>query len=483
MSSQQIKIPSKLLRLIPPKRFKVIIGGRGGAKSETVAGLFVGMVDQSGCNAVCCREYQTSIKQSVHSLVSRKTRDLNLKGFNVLSAEINHINGGRINYQGLARDPQAIKSIDDAQLAWVEEAQTLSERSLEELTPSIRGEDAEIWFTANLQSSNDPFSLRFFKPYENELRKNGYYEDDLHTIVWINYYDNPWFPKHLEAERAADEKRLSRAAYDHKWLGEPSDTVADSIILPEWFDAAIDAHIKLGFKGIGAKIVSHDPSDLGEDPKGLCLRHGSVIKDVKENADDDVNDGCDWATDYAIQKDADLFTWDCDGLGVTLRRQVQQAFKGKKIDYEMFKGSEGVERPHDTYQPIDGEEWGKARTNKETFKNKRAQYTWMLRDRYYNTYLAVGKGEYKDPDTLISIDSSISCMNQLRSETCRIPLKPNGSGLIQIMSKEEMLSKHGIKSPNLFDSTFMSLVIPQVIKIEQDPITIPNIKRFGHTGR
>ena len=371
---QKIRIPSKLLRLIPPKRFKIIIGGRGGAKSETVAGLFAGMVDQSGCRAVCCREFQTSIKQSVHSLISRKIRELDLHGFEMLDSMIRHSNGGDIYYQGLARDPQAIKSIDDAELCWVEEEQTLSEPSIEELTPSIRGKDSEIWMTANLQSSNDPFSLRFFKPFEKELRKNGYYEDDLHTIIWINYYDNPWFPKHLENERKADKKRMSTAAYDHKWLGEPSDSVTDSIIMPEWFDAAIDAHIKLGFKPRGARIVSHDPSDLGEDPKSLVLRHGSVILDVQENDHDDVNDGCDWATNYAITHDADLFTWDGDGLGVTLRRQVRQALYGKKIDYEMFKGSEGVERPNDIYEPIQDEIRRKARTNKETYKNKKAQY-------------------------------------------------------------------------------------------------------------
>lgn len=476
--NHNIQIPTKLIRLIPPKRFKIIIGGRGGGKSESVGSLFAGMVEQSGCRAVCCREFQSSIKQSVHSLISRKIRDLDLDGFEILDSTIKHYNGGNIYYQGLARDPQAIKSIDDAELAWVEEAQTLSDRSLEELTPSIRGKDSEIWMTANLGSSNDPFALRFFKPFEKALRKDGYYEDDLHTIVWINYYDNPWFPKHLDDERLADKDRLSTAAYDHKWMGEPSDTVPNSIILPEWFDAAIDAHVKLGFKPKGIKVVSHDPSDLGPDPKSLTLRHGSVILDVQENDHDDVNDGCDWATQYAIDNDADLFTWDCDGLGVTLRRQVQQAFDGKKIEYEMFKGSEGVERPNDVYQPIEGEIKKKARTNKETFKNKRAQYCGSLRDRYYNTYLAVVKGEYRDPDTLISLSSSIECMQELRSETCRIPAKPNGNGLFQIMGKDEMLSKFGIKSPNLFDSTFMSLKTVNMQIETEENLTIPKLKRF-----
>ena len=161
---QEIAIPAKLLRLIPPKRFKIAIGGRGGAKSESVASLFAAMVRQSGCRAVCCREYQTSIRQSVHSLITRKIKEHELDGFNILNAEIKHDNGGDIIYQGLARDPEAIKSVDDAELCWVEEAQALSEDSLEKLTPSIRGNDSEIWMTANLNSSNSPFSQRFFKP-------------------------------------------------------------------------------------------------------------------------------------------------------------------------------------------------------------------------------------------------------------------------------------------------------------------------------
>lgn len=474
-----LRIPEKLTRLTAPKRFKVLIGGRGGSKSETVAGLTDGMVYKSGCTAVCCREFQTSIKQSVHSLMVRKIKELKLDGFDCRETDIRHLNGGRITYQGLARDPQAIKSIDNAELCWVEEAQTLSDDSLEELTPSIRGKDAEIWFTANLNSSADPFSQRFFKPFERELRKHGYYEDDLHTIVWINYYDNPWFPKHLESERVSDKERLSAAQYDHKWLGEPSDTISDSIIPAEWFDAAIDAHIKLGFKPVGAKVVAHDPSDEGPDSKGLCLRHGSVILDVQEKDTLDVNDGCDWATGYAINHDADLFTWDCDGLGVTLRRQVAQAFDGKHIDYIMYKGSESVDRPEDIYQPIAGEERSKARTNKETFRNKRAQYCGMLRDRYYNTYRAVVKKEYVDPSEMISISSTIDCIDLLRSETCRIPRKHNGNGLFQIMSKEEMLSKYGIASPNLFDSTVMSLMVAKQTKPERVKVTVPTLRRFN----
>ena len=138
-ASLQIKIPDKLLPLLAPKRFKIAIGGRGGAKSETFAALHAGMVYQSGCRDVCCREFQKNIGQSVHSLMKRKIEALDLDGFSFTDTRIRHENGGEIIYQGLARDPEAIKSVDDAELCWVEEAQSLSHDSLEQLTPSIRG--------------------------------------------------------------------------------------------------------------------------------------------------------------------------------------------------------------------------------------------------------------------------------------------------------------------------------------------------------
>jgi len=86
-----------------------------------------------------------------------------------------------------------------------------------------------------------------------------------------------------------------------------------------------------------------------------------------------------------------------------------------------------------------------------------------LRDRFYKTYLAVKKGKYIDPDELISISSKIVDRAALRTEMCRIPTTPNGSGLIQIMSKDQMKSK-GIDSPNMADAIMMSEATPPVKK-------------------
>lgn len=455
----QIQIPDKLTPFAStPKRFKVMIGGRGSAKSETTAALHAAMVWQSGCRDVCCREFQTSIKQSVHSLMCRKINEIGLDGFNLLDKEIRHEGGGHIIYQGLSRDPEAVKSVDNAELCWAEEAQSLSKDSLEKLTPSIRGNDSEIWFTANLGTSKDPFSQRFVKPFEKELRKDGYYEDDLHMIAWVNYPDNPWFPPELEKERAHDELTLTEAEYAHKWLGEYNDTVENAIILPAWFDACVDAHLKLGIKPVGIEVVAHDPSDTGFDNKGLAYRHGILIKDALDEAHGDINEGGDWAADYAHRIKPELFVWDCDGMGIGLRRQFTDAFAKTNTRLELFRGSMGVDRPLEMF---DGGEFQTNKSNDQTFKNKRAQYYWDLRERCRKTFEAVAEKKYHDPTTLISFSSDIEALDLLRSEICSVPLKHNSLGLIQIMSKQEMASL-GIDSPNMADSIMMSLASPIV---------------------
>lgn len=474
-----IQIPEIAQRILTTKaRLIVLIGGRSSSKSETIARVLLMKAQTEQADVLCGREYQNSIDDSVHKLLVGLIDSLEVEGSSVTDKKINFSGGGGFRYKGFARNSAAVKSAQGFKYSWIEEAQDLSEDSIKDLLPTIRATDSKLFFSANPQASNDPFSKRFIVPFKTALDKHGFYEDSMHLIIMMNWRDNPWHGE-LEEQRLWDFEHLSRAKYDHIWEGAFNDSVEDAIIKAEWFDAAIDAHIKLGFQPKGARIVSHDPADGGNDPKALCLRHGSVILDVLENEDLDANDGCNWATDYAIEHDADAFTWDCDGLGVTLRRQVSEAFDGKKIDYHMFKGSEGVDLPDAIYEAIEGENRNKARTNKQTFKNKRAQYSWALRDRFYRTYRAVEKGEYIDPDMLISISSDIEAIDQLRSETCRIPRKANGSGLIQIMSKPEMLAKHKIASPNLFDSVFMSLRLPQNKVKENKTYTIPKLRRIG----
>jgi phage terminase large subunit len=282
----------------------------------------------------------------------------------------------------------------------------------------------------------------------------------MHLIIKCNYTDNPWHGE-LEGQRIWDYNHLPRAKYDHIWLGEFNDSIEDPLITAEWFDACIDAHKRLGFEPLGIRYAAHDPSDIGPDSKGFAFRHGSVVLDIREKTDGTVNDGNNWAMGLAINHNVDAYTWDCDGMGVGLNRQVEQGLTPKRVKVEMYKGSMSPRHPDRVYETIGG----KPKTNKETFMNQRAQGYWELRERMRKTYLAVEKGEYQDPDSLCSLSSEIASIGALRSELCRIPKVPNGAGKIQLMRKEDM-KKKGIKSPNMADSVMMAMFYEPQIKDE-----------------
>lgn len=454
-----LKVNRKLEPFITKhKPIKVAVGGRGSGKSIGFGDIFTMKMETEAADIYCLREFQDSVADSVHRVFKDSIDErLHLDGWQILENKVIAPNGARTVYKGANRNPDSMQSAQGYKYSWFEEAHRATKTSLDKLLPTIlRNPGAECWFSANPQSSEDPFSQRFIVPHQKELDRDGCYEDDVHLIVIVNWRDNPWWNEEQEILRKWDYENRPRIEYDWIWEGKFYDTVDNAIIDPAWFDAAVDAHIKLGFKPRGQLVVSHDPSDSG-DARALCVRHGVVVLSVDENIKDDVNDACDWAVDEAIERRADLFTWDGDGLGVSLKRQISTSLEGKKIEYSMFRGSEEPDRPDEIYQPVDvPEKHDNRRTNRQTFKNRRAQRYWQLRDRFYETYRAVVKGEYVDPDDMISISSNIPMLQKLRAELCRIPKKPNGAGLIQIMSKEEMKSKYKIPSPNLADVVMMS---------------------------
>ena len=387
-------------------RFKVAVGGRGGTKSQSCVDILIKKAAVEGKRICIFREFGSSIEDSVWSLISDEIFRIGVPGYKIQRTKISHTSGGFFKSKGLGRDSKSVKSFSGFDIFLIEEGDFLTDEILKDLTPTLRKEGSELWMIFNPQSREDAISRRFLVPFYDKLLKDGIYRDKLHYITWTNIDENPWAPQELLDEMELDRELLSTAEFDHKWRGFFNDAVENAIILAEWFDAAVDAHKKLNWEPRGIEVVGHDPSDLGPDPKGLCHRHGSLVKECKQLKTMDVNQGCDWALDYAIAEQVDLFSWDCDGMGVALNRQVSTALKGKKIDFTMYKGSQGPDNPNQIYEGIQ-EDKKKKKTNKETFKNKRAQKSWYIRDRFYNTWLAVEKGIYTDPDDMISISSDI----------------------------------------------------------------------------
>jgi len=459
----------------------VLYGGRSSAKSETIGRELLKRCQTESADVLCGREYQNSIDESVHKLFKGLINKIPAPGFSIDKQKIDCTTGGGIRFRGLDRSPSSIQSYQDFKYFWGEEAHAFSQETIDIVIPTFRSPGYKLFFTANPQSSADPFSKRFLLPFLADLNAKGMYEDDMHLIIKMNWRDNPWHGE-LEPQRIWDFENLSRAKYDWIWEGAFNDSVEDALIMAEWFDACVDAHIKLGFKPEGIRFSSHDPSDTGPDDKGFAFRHGSVFLDIKEKTDGDINEGADWALDLAINHNSDAFTWDCDGMGVGLNRQVKRAFDGKMgTVISMFKGSEDPDHPDAIFDPVvGGAPVQNQKTTKDAVRNKRAQYYLDLRRRIYRTYLAVEKGEYHNPDDLISFDSSIKLLPALRSELCRMPVKPNGAGKFEMYTKKEMKTKFKFKSPNLADPVMMLMRTPHQSNVVNFVMPKP-IKTMGRT--
>lgn len=470
---------------LAPKRFIILIGGRGSGKTVAKAGHGLISMHDLGRNLMCIREFQSSVADSVHAVLSAEVERLEFDNSDVTERTIKFThNDSMARFMGLSRNPESVKSVFGFLDWWIEEAQFLSDKSLRTLTPTARkkpikglpGKQKEIdtnevdidkvqmVFCANPSSSEDPFSQRFIVPFQTELDANGIYEDDLHLIIKMNWDSNPWFDDSgLEEERLFDKKNLPTSTYDWVWEGGFNDEIENGLIKPEWFDACIDAHIKLGMKEFGVSKVTHDPSDLGNDPKATVVRHGNIITNVMQRTDLDVNEGSDWALGVAINENADQYEWDVGGMGVTLKRDVNKALENKRITVHQFNGASKVDHPKSIYESSGASNIIQQKTWEQVCRNLRAQCYLKLRDRVYRTFKAVTDGVMTDPDELISFSSSCENLTTLRSELCRMPIKPRSDGLFELYTKKEMREKFKVRSPNCADGVMMSERIHDII--------------------
>ena len=132
-----VKVPEKMEPVLTKKkRFKILFGGRSGAKTNTVGDIFLGRAKDYGDKTLCLRELQNSIEDSVHALLSSEIDRLEFSDFEVTDKAI-RINGDdAFKFRGMARNPEGMKSFHGFKYAWGEEAQSFSQESLEKLTPT-----------------------------------------------------------------------------------------------------------------------------------------------------------------------------------------------------------------------------------------------------------------------------------------------------------------------------------------------------------
>ena len=241
MAELTINTPRWFIPLLENARYKGAYGGRGSGKSHAFAEYIVERCVMGRTDVVCLREVQRSLKQSVKKLIEDKIENMGVGTlFTVQHDRIKHNqNGSLIIFEGLAsHTAESIKSLEGFDIAWFEEAQSCSQRSLDLLRPTIRKPGSELLFTWNPSMPTDPIEIL--------LRGDNPPPDAI--VKEVNFVNNPWFPDVLQEEMEYDKKR-DPDKYAHIWLGDYVKN-SETRVFKNWsideFEAPADAVHRFG---------------------------------------------------------------------------------------------------------------------------------------------------------------------------------------------------------------------------------------------
>lgn len=395
-------------------RYKVAYGGRGGAKTTSFARILVLLVLQHGLKVMCCRQFQSSIDESVKGALEVAISQLGLgEYYKILDKSIETVDGrGVFTFKGIERNIMSIKGWEGYDICWIEEANTLRADALELLRPTIRKPGSELWFSFNrhkLSDAVDKFFLGAEVPDRMLLRK-------------VNYYDNPFFTKELDEERRTF-KRIEESRYAHVWLGEP-DLDGDSLLIPQ--NLVLGAIEREPWVNVNeeALVMGVDPARLGGDRFCICYRRGRTVVDMEVLPKGDlVTNGNRLAERIGRLKPVKVFI-DVGGLGVGV------------ADMLRYSGFSQVVAVNFGGKPRDGRK----------YYNKRAEMYGLAR-------------EWFEDEAGVSIDLEKGKAFDLMGELSLILKDFTPSGVLKLQSKEKF-KKDGIKSPDMADAFVLTFAQP-----------------------
>ena len=281
---KNLKLASFTEGLFKPKRYKVRYGGRGSGKSFGVADVLLIIAAQRPLRILCAREFQNSISESVHKLLCERISELGMSHlYNTTNNRIVGSNGSEFIFKGVRHNVDSIKSMQSIDILWLEEAQTVSQRSWEILIPTIRKPNSEIWVTYNPENEDDPTHVKFVDKNGQPLNRPDA------DIVKVNWYDNPWFPEVLRSEKDYMYEVNPELA-DHIWGGNCR-TNSDAQIFKDkyeykYFDVSPNWHGPYFGADFG---FSQDPSTLSKvyiDPIEKYLYVRQCVFGVQVELDD-----------------------------------------------------------------------------------------------------------------------------------------------------------------------------------------------------
>ena len=436
ISSLKIITPKWALPLLKPTRYKAAYGGRGSGKSHFFAELAVeqSLLDPNWC-LVAIREVQKSIQMSVKRLIESKIKNLNVEDHFIIQQDriLRRHGRGVFIFTGMNNQTaDSIKSLEDFDCAWVEEAQRFSQKSLDLLRPTIRKEGSELWFSWNPSLPTDPVD-KFFR---------SSFRPPNAIVVKCSYKDNPWFPEDLNKEIELD-KDNDINAYEHIWLGAYHLTNVSRVVLPySDLKMCVGAAKKIGYTPSKWVYMGLDVADGGVDKPAYAIRQGSFVHEAKElndkNGYEIANSVIPIATNYRMAR----CHYDATGVGASIKSEFYRSSKFKRLPFTpdpfLFGGK------------VKGKDviYAHGIKNADFFSRANAQGYWNLKLRLNNTKrLLAGENVNRERCFFLQEDAS----EELLLELNQVEYERDSSDRIKVIKTPE-----GRASPNLADAIMMS---------------------------
>ena len=432
-------------------RNKVLYGGRGSSKSWDAAGFAIFLASNYKLRFLCARQFQNKIEESVYSLLKVQIERFGLiSQFRILDNKIIHKKtGSEFLFYGLWRHIDEVKSLEGIDICWLEEAHNITKEQWDILEPTIRKENSQFWIVFNPKIRTDFIYQRFVvSPPANTITRK------------INYNENPFLSKTM-LDVIESAKKENYEDFEHIYLGVPLNDDDNVIIKRSWLEAAIDAHIKLGFEALGQKRIGFDVADSGADKCANVLVHGSVVEwaDEWKAGEDELMQSCQRTWHVAFNHTA-LIIYDSIGVGAMSGSKFNEinTANGRSLGHLKFNSGSSVFNPDAKYAST-------TMTNKEMFANIKAQAWWLLADRFRNTYNAITKGYLFEPSEMISLSSDCPYLNKLIDELSTPKREYGQDGRVKVESKKD-LAKRDVPSPNLADALVMACTWFGVVNVE-----------------
>jgi phage terminase large subunit len=403
-----LQIPEKLKPLLMrfnDYRYFLSEGGRGGGKSQAIGRLLLYVADQKKLRIVCGREIQNSIEESVYTVFVDLIRDHNLAWDTFRDRLVNKENGSEIKFKGFREQGRvSIKGLEGVDILWIDEAQGITPNTLEIIIPTIRKENAKVFFSMNRYLKNDAVFTEFAGR-----------EDCLHLN--INYMENPYCPKALLHE--AELCRLdSPEDYEHIWLGHPREEADDYLFTHKELDAC--RSVDLMDRGQSPDIIAgFDIARYGEDKCiGVILERMTAtrfsLSHVERWGKKDLMETVGRIIDVRATYKPAITVVDGDGLGAGVCDRLRE----NGIDIVEFRG-------------------GQKALLEDKFLNKRAESYCSLKD-------LISRGLLR-----ITHDSVLEQLGTIR-------FKFDSYGRRAMLRKEDLKAK-GIESPDEADALMMAV--------------------------